>query len=55
MTQGFETMKNKIDRFDYLRRNNFCIVNPLHKQNLKVKKKKIQNTGENAIKITSKR
>ena len=55
MTQGFETIKNKIDRFDYLRGNNFCMVNPMNKQNFKSVKKKNQNTGENAIKITSKR
>lgn len=54
MTQGFETMKNKIDRFDYLRRNNFCIVNPLHKQNLKVKKKKYKIQGKTQLKLQAK-
>ena len=54
MTQGFETIKNKIDRFDYLRGNNFCMVNPLHKQNFKSVKKKNKIQGKTQLKLQAK-
>lgn len=47
MTQDFETIKDKIDRLDYMRRNNFCMATPLHKQSLKSEKKKRQTRGKN--------